>query len=58
MDRTPLHYVMNVCGPFKNSNGSQDSAMRRRHIRLEFDGAVTGQINVQPFVHIRIGPCG
>ena len=55
---TPLHHIMKVCGPFENSNSSQDSGMRRRYGRLEFDWAETGQINVQLFAHIRIGPCG
>ena len=55
---TPLHHIMKVCGPFENSNGSQDSAMWWGHICLEFDGAETGQIDIQLFAHIRIGPCG
>ena len=55
---TPLHQIMKVCGPFENSNSSQDSGMRWRHVRLEFDGAESVQINVQLFAHIRIGPCG
>ena len=55
---TPLHHIMKVCGPFENGNGSQDSARWWGHIRLEFDGAETGQIDIQLFAHIRIGPCG
>ena len=55
---TPLHHIMKVRGPFENSNGSEDSGMRWGHVCLEFDGAETGQINVQLFAHIRIGPCG
>ena len=58
MAGTPLHHIMKVCGPFENSNSSQDGGMRWRNVRLEFDGAETGQINVQLFAHIRIGPCG
>ena len=54
---TPLHHIMKVRGPFENSNGSEDSGMRWGHVCLEFDGAETGQINVQLFAHIRIGPC-
>ena len=55
---TPLHHIIKVCGPFENGNGSQNSAKRWGHVRLKFDGAETGQINVQLFAHIRIGPCG
>ena len=55
---TPLHHIIKVCGPFENGNGSQNSAMRWGHVRLKFDGAETGHINVQLFAHIRIGPCG
>ena len=55
---TSLHHIMKVRGPFENSNGSEDCGMRWGHVCLEFDGAETGQINVQLFAHIRIGPCG
>ena len=55
---TPLHHIIKVHGPFENSNGFKDSGMRWGHVRLEFDGAETGQTNVQLFAQIRIGPCG
>ena len=43
---TPLHHTMKACGPFENGNGSQDSAMWWGHLRLAFDGAETGQIDI------------